>query len=80
MQAKEELLSTQKALDEKTVMDDTGKIDKTARAESMRVQGGQDLQRLMGLPSLIGLDGFQLPDYGLVTIINNQRASSCVTL
>ena len=73
MQAKEELLSTQKALDEKTVMDDTGKIDKTARAESMRVQGGQDLQRLLGLPSLTDLDGFKLPD-GLVTIINNQRA------
>ena len=52
MQAMEEILSTQKALDEKAVMDETGKIHKTARAESMRVQGGHDLQRLLGLPSL----------------------------
>ena len=38
----------------------------------MRVQGGQDLQRLMGLSSLIGLDGFQLPAEW-VTIMNHQR-------
>ena len=74
MQAREELLATQIKLDEVTVQDNVGKVDKLRKTDAQRVEGGKAICAILELCSLTDPDGFQLREE-FVHIMNQQRAN-----